>query len=77
MCIRGVVFGSRSSGDPVRQITESPRSGVQSLRRFKKLETQGSFQMFNGRQTGGELIGVRRELLTCLPGVATDRGTRS
>ncbi len=48
MRIRGVVFGSRSSGDPAGKSRRSLRSGVQSLGRFKKLETQGSFQMFNG-----------------------------
>ena len=49
MRMRGVVFGSRSSGDPVRQITatapfrRSITSPVHEVMRRK-----GSFQMFNG-----------------------------
>jgi hypothetical protein len=45
MRIRGVIFGSRSSGDPVRQITEIAPFRRSITSPVQKLQTQGSFQI--------------------------------
>jgi hypothetical protein len=55
MRIRGVVFGSRSSGDPVRQITEiAPfrRSITSPVQEVRDARLVSNVQWFNGRQTG-------------------------